>query len=181
MKSTSKTNIKLVNSSNIKLNNFLKHEIKDIKFLIGEMDDIQIKVLFEKLKDEFFDRRIYVWKMRKVFEYVNIENINPNNIIELLELLMPRYFLNRTKGKIFYQKFINKLKKTPSNKLESYKYRGIPLKDTSDFIDFLIEMRKIRNTYLNISHEKFVVFISDNFATSYSESYLKRCYFDNKE
>lgn len=181
MKSTSKTIINLSNNSSIKLNSFLKLELKDIKVQIDKLDDNQINDLFEKIRDEFYDRSGYFWKKRKVFEYVNLKKINPNNIIELLELLMPRYFLIRTKGKIPYQQFINELKKTPSNKFESYKYRGIPLKDKSDFIDFLIEMRKIRNTYLNISQEKFVIFISDNFATSYSESYLKRCYYDNKE
>jgi hypothetical protein len=178
MKPTSISHIDSLNKNNFKLNNFLKLEINEMKSLINKIEDDLIKDLVEKVKDEFYDRHQYKWPRKKFYHYVNVHRLNPGHVIAFLESLMDRYFLKRTKGKATYQKFMDDLKKTKSNELNLYRYYGIHLKNNIDIIEFLTEMKKIKNTYIDISHIKFIKFLSENFSTGYTYKSLYNYYFD---
>jgi len=158
-------------TSNTLLLNYLNYYKNSKTHELSNTRDIE--ELYKEIKEELYNFNTYKWSLKSVIYYIQLNEIDSKDFIEFIKHVFNIYFSRISKkGKKGAFIFIETLEN--SKKLIS---SGINLKKEKEVLEFLREMKSIKNNYLDISVDSFIKFIDENFNTGFKSTYLRNIYF----
>lgn len=133
---------------------------------------------FELIKDIFYDRSQYKWKVKKAIAYIDDKYLDKYDVTVFLKDFIEQYIAHFKNGKHKdFKKFIENLQSNP--KLNRGLGQGrIRLKKNVDILDFIEDLYQLGNN-LETKHSFLIKMVYDNIGLPYSKKTFTRLYYDN--
>jgi hypothetical protein len=165
------------------LENFIAWHIEKQKTDFNQYSSIEIEKINSLIKIEFYNKKQYKWQLKKVYGFIPFIEMSAKEVILFLNSFFNYYYfeLKDKKGKKGVLDFLKTLENRDLKEIESNISNGFKFKEGEVPLEFVQEMKVLKEKYLCISHNNFVKFISKNFNTNYTKQTLRRYYFNNQK
>lgn len=165
------------------LENFITWHINKQKRDFNQYSNVEIEKINSLIKIKFYNKAQYKWQVKKVYKFIRFSLI-PSNVLILFLNSFYNYFysgLKNEKGKKGVFDFLNILSDRDLKDFDSIYFKGFEFKEGEIPLEFVQEMKVLKEKYLCISHNYFVNFIHENFNTKYTKQTLRRYYFNDQK
>lgn len=133
---------------------------------------------FELIKDIFYDRSQYKWKVKKATTYINDKYLDKYDVAIFLKDFIEDYIAHFKNGEHkAFKKFIQNLQSNPKIN-RGLGQRKIRLKKNVDILDFIEDLYQLGNN-LEMKHSFLIKMVYDNIGLPYSKKTFTRLYYDN--
>jgi hypothetical protein len=174
-------NIRRTNFNSLK--NFITWHIEKQKKDFNLYSETEIEKINSLIKIEFYNKKQYKWQVKKVYTFIPFIDMSAKEFILFLNSFFKYYYLvlKDLKGKKGVSEFLKTLNNRDLNEIEHKRSIGFGFKEGEVPIEFVQEMKVLKEKYLCVSHNNFVNFIYKNFNTNYTKKTLRRYYFDGQK
>jgi hypothetical protein len=135
--------------------------------------------IFKEIKEKFYDQKQYKWSIKKCLECIDTYAISPDHFLKSFLYCINSY--NTLAGNFIGYKacitFSDRLQTSKKFQSKKHNYTGYHLLHDEEIFEFLLHMKKAKS-YINISHNKWIRYIYNNFKTGYSFDTLRKYYYD---
>jgi hypothetical protein len=165
------------------LDNFIAWHIDKQKKDFNQYSNIEIEKINSLIKIQFYNKKQYKWQVKKVYGFISFIDMSAKEFILFLNSFFKYYYfgLKNKTGKKGVLDFLKTLENRDLKEIESNISKGYKFKEGEVPLEFVQEMKVLKEKYLCVSHNYFVKFIYNNFNTNYTKQTLRRYYFNDQK